>query len=302
MRSKRIPVLFLAFLMATEGWGCASENNIQSEDTTEETYETEPSVDDESRENTALFTEENISKGLLHKTVYALVSAAENSTLEYWNEYGYIEDIGDGRGYTAGLVGFTSGTGDLLEVVKLYTRLAPDNGLAAYIPALEKVNGSDSHQNLGEGFCQAWKEAAKTAAMMQAQNEIINEEYMDPAIEAAAQDGLSPLGQYIYYDALIVHVDGDDPQSFGAIRNEAKKKAKTPTQGGNETTYLNAFLDARIPVMKAETAHSDLSRIDVQREFLKEKKFDLSLPLSFTMYGDFYDLTSQVLAKAPDNF
>ena len=103
MRSKRIPVLFLAFLMATEGWGCASENNIQSEDTTEETYETEPSVDDESRENTALFTEENISKGLLRKTVYALVSAAENSTLEYWNEYGYIEDIGDGRGYTAGL-------------------------------------------------------------------------------------------------------------------------------------------------------------------------------------------------------
>lgn len=284
--------------MAAEVGGCASENNIQSEETSESAI----LADDESPESNALFTEENISKGLLRQTVYALVSAAENSTLEYWNEYGYTEDIGDGRGYTAGIVGFTSGTGDLLEVVKLYTKLDPDNKLDSYIPALEKVNGTDSHQNLGESFCQVWKEAAKTAAMMQAQNEIINKEYMDPAIKAASEDDLSPLGQYIYYDALIVHGNGDDSQSFGAIRNEAKKKAKTPAQGGNETTYLNAFLDTRIPVMKAEAAHSDLSRIDVQREFLKEKKFDLALPLLFTMYGDFYDLTRQVLEKAPDNF
>ena len=31
-----------------------------------------------------------------------LVSSAENSTLDWKAQYGYIEDIGDGRGYTAG--------------------------------------------------------------------------------------------------------------------------------------------------------------------------------------------------------
>lgn len=48
---------------------------------------------------------------------YSFVSSAENSTLDYKEQYSYIEDIGDGRGYTAGIIGFTSGTGDLLLVV-----------------------------------------------------------------------------------------------------------------------------------------------------------------------------------------
>jgi chitosanase len=47
-----------------------------------------------------------------------LVSSAENSTLDWGREYGYIEDIGDGNGYTAGLIGFCSGTGDMLEIVE----------------------------------------------------------------------------------------------------------------------------------------------------------------------------------------
>ncbi|MDX6332507.1 MAG: chitosanase, partial [Streptomycetaceae bacterium] len=33
-----------------------------------------------------------------------LVSSAENSTLDWTAQYKYIEDIGDGRGYTAGII------------------------------------------------------------------------------------------------------------------------------------------------------------------------------------------------------
>ncbi len=39
-------------------------------------------------------------------------------------------------------------------------------------------------------------------------------------------------------------------------------KAKTPAQGGNEITYLNAFLDARVATMKTEEAHSDVTRVE----------------------------------------
>ena len=78
----------------------------------------------------------DISQGILRKEVFALVSSAENSTTDYTGQYAYIEDIGDGRGYTAGIIGFTTGTGDLLDVINRYTELKPENALEKYIPAL----------------------------------------------------------------------------------------------------------------------------------------------------------------------
>src|SRR4051794_11446308 len=59
-----------------------------------------------------------------------LVSSAENSSLDWRAQYKYIEDIGDGRGYTAGIIGFCSGTGDMLDLVQLYTDRKSDNVLA----------------------------------------------------------------------------------------------------------------------------------------------------------------------------
>src|SRR5215213_9316293 len=47
-----------------------------------------------------------------------LVTSAENSSLDWKAQYKYIRDIGDGRGYTGGIIGFCSGTGDMLELVE----------------------------------------------------------------------------------------------------------------------------------------------------------------------------------------
>src|SRR5689334_6501084 len=65
-----------------------------------------------------------------------LVSSAENSSLNWKAQFGYIEDIHDGRGYTAGIIGFCTGTHDLLELVQYYTSVKPGNILAKYLPAL----------------------------------------------------------------------------------------------------------------------------------------------------------------------
>ncbi|WP_440299440.1 chitosanase [Huintestinicola butyrica] len=64
-------------------------------------------------------SEDDISGGILRKEVFALVSSAENSDTDYSLQYGYIEDIGDGRGYTARIIGFTTGIGYLPDVVEL---------------------------------------------------------------------------------------------------------------------------------------------------------------------------------------
>lgn len=220
-----------------------------------------------------------------------LVSSAENSSLDWKAQYKYIEDIGDGRGYTAGIIGFCSGTGDMLELVELYTDRKPGNPLARYLPALRRVNGTDSHSGLGSGFESAWRSAAADQAFQQAQDDERDRVYFDPAVEQAKADGLRALGQFAYYDAIVMHGPGEDKVSFGGIRRTALSKARTPAQGGDETTYLHAFLDARKAAMKTEEAHSDTTRVDTeQRVFLNNGNLDLNPPLKWKVYGDSYTI------------
>lgn len=239
---------------------------------------------------------QSIASGDLRKIAFALVSSAENSTIDYNSQYAYIEDIEDGRGYTAGVIGFTSGTGDLLDVVRKYCELKSENNLLKqYIPTLQNAVGSDTHEGLGESFVADWEKAALDPEMVQAQNMIVDEQYLSPAVEFANEDGLSNLGQYIYYDALVVHGPGDDEDSFNGIRIAAQKIIAAPSQGGDERAYLFAFLDARTIIMQKEEAHSDLLRIDVQRTFIEDGNYALSVPLYWVMYGDQFQLLSDDL-------
>ena len=220
-----------------------------------------------------------------------IVSSAENSSLNWKAQYAYIQDIHDGRGYTAGIIGFCSGTGDMLEVVQEYTNRKPGNVLAKYLLALKKVNGSESHSGLDPNFTTDWKAAAADTVFQQSQEFERDGVYFNPAVQQAKADGLHALGQFAYYDAIVMHGPGNDGVSFGGIRKAAMAKAKTPAQGGNETTYLNAFLDARVAAMKTEEAHSDVSRVETaQRVWLKAANLDLNTPLTWKVYGDSYTI------------
>ncbi|MGW0783278.1 chitosanase [Streptomyces sp. NPDC002913] len=220
-----------------------------------------------------------------------LVSSAENSTLDWEAQYDYIEDIGDGRGYTAGIVGFCSGTSDMLELVRRHTARDPGNVLARYLPALREVDGTASHEGLDPGFTRDWVEAASGASFRKAQRDERDRVYFDPAVRAAKKDGLGTLGQFVYYDAAVMHGEGDDADSFGGIRRAALEKARPPSLGGDEAAYLNAFLDVRVRAMKREEAHSDTSRVDTaQRVFLRERNMDLDPPLDWKVYGDSFHI------------
>jgi len=209
-----------------------------------------------------------------------LVSSAENSSLDWRAQYSYIEDIGDGRGYTAGIIGFCSGTGDMLELVVAYTDTAADNPLARYIPALKAVDGSDSHEGL-DGFPQAWELAAEDPAFQAAQDAERDAVYFDPAVALAEGDGLGALGQFAYYDAAVMH----GFEGLEGIRETALATASPD----DEVAYLGAFLDAREAEMLTEAAHEDTTRVSTaQRVFLDAGNLDLDLPLSWHVYGDAY--------------
>lgn len=218
-----------------------------------------------------------------------LVSSAENSSLDWRAQYRYIEDIGDGRGYTAGIIGFCSGTGDLLDVVRRYTVARPGNILAKYIPALRSVNGTDSRAGLDPSFPDDWRAAANDQLFRTVQDAERDDKYFNPAVRRAKADGLNTLGQFIYFDAMVMHGPGNDPRSFGGIRVTATGRVPTPAQGGDEVAFLNAFLDARRAVMLTEKAHSDTSRVDAgQRVFLRAGNLGLAPPLHWKVYGDNY--------------
>lgn len=222
----------------------------------------------------------------LQEVAMVLVSTAENSSTDWRAQYGYIEDIGDGRGYTAGIIGFTTGTGDVLELIESYTASYPGNGLARFLPALRKVNGTPSHHGL-KGFAAAWRAEAARPAFRAAQDGLRDRMYFLPSARLAQADGLGPLGQFAYYDAAVVH----GPDGATAIRARALTHAATPAKGGDEATWLSAYLDEREAEMLKEAAHSDLSRIEgIQRAFLRAGNLNLDRPLDWQVYGDRYHL------------
>ncbi|MFD8729281.1 chitosanase [Streptomyces sp. NPDC059611] len=236
-------------------------------------------------------TEAGLADPAKKRIAMRLVSSAENSSLDWEAQYPYIEDIGDGRGYTAGIIGFCSGTGDLRKVVERYGKARPGNPLERFLPALRAVEGSDSHAGLGEPFTRAWAEAAEDSAFRAAQDGERDAAYFDPAVGRAAEDGLGALGQFIYYDAYVMHGADDTEGSVGfrTIRREAMAAARTPARGGDEEVYLNAFLDARVAAIGREPSHTDTSRVEsAQRVFVREGKLGLETPLRWKVYGDSY--------------
>ena len=216
-----------------------------------------------------------------------LVSAAENSSLDWRAQFSYIEDIRDGRGYTAGIIGFCSGTGDMLELVESYTAARPGNVLAGYLPALRGVNGTASHAGLDPNFTRDWRTAADDPAFRSAQEAERDRVYFDPSVRDGRNDGVRALGQFAYYDAAVMH----GYEGMRAIRSRALKRAKPPAQGGDERTWLTAFLDERVIEMKKEAAHDDTTRVDTaQRRFLANGNFDLNTPLDFAVYGQSFHI------------
>ncbi|MEU8887806.1 chitosanase [Streptomyces sp. NPDC048442] len=222
-----------------------------------------------------------------------IISTAENSTTNWRGQYSSIRDVGDGNGYTAGVVGFTSGTHDMLQLIQDYTKSHPDNPLAVFIPALVEVDGSASHKGLDPGFPQAWKQAAKEPDFIKAQDQARDKYYFKPAVDLAKMDGLGTLGQFIYYDAMVLHGPGIDPRGFYGIRDLARKKAKAPSETDAkdkkkaEKEYLNAFLHETREVLRTKKKLNDTSRIDTaQKVFLQKNNMDLKPPLEWKMYDE----------------
>lgn len=234
-----------------------------------------------------------LDKSGLRKRAGQVISTFENSTTEI--QYGYAEDIGDGRGITAGPFGATSGTGDLLEVDKRLAEIDPTDPLVGFLPALEEVNGSDSTEGL-DGFIETWEQSAKGAALRSALDAVYDEWYFDPALRIAEEAGLtSDAGNLIILDTIVQHGEGDDPDGLPAIMNEVIAKQGTATID-NEKQWLIGFLETRrehlMHAADPATREGWRESVDRVRALFSILEQDMTLmgPLAWTVYGDPFDL------------
>jgi len=301
----------LATLIAVNGTGLAQASETQHHSNNPQTTHQNSQNTLKKTQNKTAFNENNyMDKNFdLRKRCFALMGAAEDSNLNYSKNYRSVSgDEHDGRGITAGVIGFTSGTGDMKEMLDYYNKISPNKPLA---------DDKDNMNNLKEEKLKKdWYNAFDNDHdnFVKAQNYEVKKEVMDKAVKYAKEDGLSQLGQYIYFDTLVKHGPGKNPQdpprdwSFGAIREHAKENGvKPPSEGGNESSYLQNFVGKRYVAINDENKHSSgmdtegtTDRLKFQLDQIKKGNFDLKLPLDFNMNQTDFHLDQKKLNKFSD--
>jgi chitosanase len=224
-----------------------------------------------------------------------LVAVFENSTTSI--RYGYVVNLHDGCGITAGRAGFCSATGDMLKVVEDYAVSRPDNALERYLPVLRARAGarSASTRGLGRAFRAAWRAASTDQQFRDAQDHVVDEEYFDPAARLAAAAGLtSPLAVAIFYDTAIEHGIASDPDGLPAlIARTHRREGGLPRNGANPLRWLEVFLAVR----RADLLHphnrarqvdwpESVGRVSALRRLLVTGHWQLAPPLSVDPWGD----------------
>ncbi|KAJ2336924.1 hypothetical protein GGI00_000552 [Coemansia sp. RSA 2681] len=174
--------------------------------------------------------------------------------------YDYCENLHDGRGFTAGIAGFCSGTGDAWEVVQAYHKLTGGDEFSKYDSVLKRYaeNGSDSTSGL-DGYCALWGKLGNgDARFKKAQENVRDALYVTPAQQYSAKLGLRlTISQAQLYDAGIQHGTGNDPDGLGSLIKRTSAKFTSDKPGGSgsmlninnnkvdEIVWLNEFLKVR---------------------------------------------------------
>ena len=215
----------------------------------------------------------------------SLISIWENSQIQ--KDYGYAENINDGRGVTWGWCGFTTSDGDAINVVKEFQELQGDNPLSPYISQINAMNITDE-----SGFIKAVQDSDKGVYITnfeKAQNHQSDLKYYFPALKQVDALGLKlAVSIAELYDSEVVH--GEDGVST-IISQTNTVVSGTPKSGVDEITWLKAYLDARYKILANDsTWKTSTDRVTIfKSQMLIPENMDLnnSIHINSPQYGIF---------------
>ena len=168
-------------------------------------------------------------------------------------DYAYVENLGDGRGFTVTQYGFCTYNSEVTQVIDRYAAQVPDTALKRFLPQLPPAKWSDQH--LGD-FPHVWRQEVHASELLRrACDEEADILYFGPAIESAAAVGVtSPIGMSIFYDTLLQHGAANDPDSLPSILKRTLEE-NGDVGDSSEPQFLRAFLAVRKAVLENASNH-----------------------------------------------
>ncbi len=256
-----------------------------------------------------------------------LVSMGENDNTTI--DYGYAQNLGDGRGYTVGKVGFTTGTGDFIIVAQCYNMLEAGNLLQKYWSGLVYYNDLyvSSGNNQGDttkidalgNFVKDVAEAAAEApaagqtenAFQICQDSLADADYLSAAAAHVDARGFqAALTAGFLYDTELNFGDEDDPSAGGTVGaitvmaradNDAGSTLPKSFMGlpWEESKWLGYFIKERTLVMVGNSTWA--SDIDQNATWEAARRLHTPMtnsPESATNLDMDFDFVSQYQAGA----
>lgn len=198
-------------------------------------------------------------------------------------QYNYAENNGDGAGITFGCIGFTTGTFSGNILIKYYTVLNPDNTLAKYIPALDRIDnqvrvtGTKSDDTTGLDNLISDVQNCTDPLFKEAQRHQLNQLFWDPAVQMAENIGAKyPITLAFLYDMCVNH-GRDGAQRY--VNQTSAAMGGTPLSGIDERQWLTRAISIRNTILGSDRS------IAYQR-VLNSGNVNLVTPFAFSVYGD----------------
>jgi len=230
--------------------------------------------------------------------IWSLTCLAENSQATF--AYNYAENIGDGRGITFGIIGFTSGTYDGTMLLLRIRELEPANPLVGYLPAFQAIDASPHGSNGCSdgtaglaGFMEAFEAHGNDAAVKQAQIEKLTALYWEPtAVQAKRIGARSAITLGELYDSCVNHGEDGNSVDLGLRQLVEKANAKaggTPLSGVDEMAWLKAFLQVRRAYLEKGWPDA-VDRVDMYSRLLESGNMGLAVPFAASCYGESFTI------------
>ena len=215
--------------------------------------------------------------------INAIISVFETGRVPNPAAYATCTILPDGAGISYGMHQSTDRAGSLDNIVKRYIELGGAHGpaLQAYLPyfasnksATEPPKGPWSAET--QAVVNLLKTAGSDPKMHQAQEEVFDRDYFQPAVYHANNAGVTKaLSLAVIYDTCI----HSGPGGVTMVRNMFA--AKSPANGGDEATWVKAYLNARrnwLATHKMTILHGTVYRMDALMALVNEGNWDLKTP------------------------
>lgn len=220
-------------------------------------------------------------------TILSLVSIAENSQTTWWNNYNYAENIGDGRGITVGVVGFCTGTGDLVQVFDVLSRINPKHAMLRFhgaLRAIDKRGGGSDTKGL-DGFEEEVHKLGEDKDWIRAQWIVLAREYINPAFQQCVKhNAKSNFAFGFLFDIALNH----GPDRCKMFANTAAMQAV------KEKDFLSHLITVRTRAIQSfdrDTNDGQTDRCKMWRSILDTGNLRLQRPLkNLVCYGDKFQI------------